>query len=341
MKQRIKISALAALTAGAMSAGAWAQDVTLTIHHFVSPKAPPQSAFMQPWADKIMAESDGRIKIEIFPSMSLGGKPSELYSQVRDGAADMVWTVTGYTPGVFPRSEVFELPSVHEGSAEATSKAIYANWDLVKEDFKDIHPLAVYVHAGNAFHLTGGCVDGPAALAGQKLRVPSRTGGWMIEALGAEGVGMPLPAFPQALSKKAVDGGMLPFEIVPPYKVHELTSCSVQGENARRFGTAVFLFAMNKDKYNSLPDDLKAVIDANSGAALAAEAGTLWDGLEAGGAKAIEASSKVMNLDAAATQAMLDALAPVEARWIKEATDAGLDGAGLVSAAKAAVQGGS
>ncbi|MEM7240916.1 MAG: TRAP transporter substrate-binding protein [Pseudomonadota bacterium] len=339
MKQLFKTTALAALMAGATSLGAWAQDVTLTIHHFVSPKAPPQSKFMEPWAEKVMAESDGRIKIEIFPSMSLGGKPPELYSQARDGAADIVWTVTGYTPGVFPRSEVFELPSVHEGSAEATSKAIYDNWDLVKEDFADIHPLAVYVHAGQAFHVVGDCLTTPADYEGKKLRVPSRTGGWMIEALGAEGVGMPLPAFPQALSKKAVDGGMLPFEIVPPYKVHELTDCTIQGEDGRRFGTAVFLFGMNKDKYNSLPDDLKAIIDANSGASLAAEAGLLWDGLEAGGQGAIEGASKLMNLDAAGTQAMLDALSSVEARWIEEATANGLDGAGLVAAAKASVQG--
>ena len=339
MMQLFKTTALATMMASAMSLSAWAQDVTLTIHHFVSPKAPPQSKFMQPWADKVMAESEGRIEIEIFPSMSLGGKPPELYSQVRDGAADIVWTVTGYTPGVFPRSEVFELPSVHEGSAEATAKAIYANWDMIKEDFEDIHPLAVYVHAGNAFHIVGDCLSSPAEFAGKKLRVPSRTGGWIIEALGAEGVGMPLPAFPQALSKKAVDGGMLPFEIVPPYKVHELTNCTIQGDNGRRFGTAVFLFGMNKDKYESLPEDLKAIIDANSGASLAEEAGVLWDGLEAGGQGAIEGASELLNLDAQATQAMLDAMAPVEARWIEEANANGLDGAGLVSAAKASVQG--
>ena len=57
------------------------------------------------------------IKVEIFPAMSMGGKPGELYSQVRDGTADIVWTLLGYTPGVFPRTEVFELPTVHRGSA--------------------------------------------------------------------------------------------------------------------------------------------------------------------------------------------------------------------------------
>ncbi|MEL7273465.1 MAG: TRAP transporter substrate-binding protein [Pseudomonadota bacterium] len=332
-------SALAALAVAATGIMAQAQEVTLTVHHFLSPKASPQAAFMEPWAKKVEEESGGKIKVEFYPAMSLGGKPPELYSQVRDGAADIVWTLPGYTPGVFPRSEVFELPSVHQGSAADTAKAIYANWDAIKEDFKDVHPLAVYTHAGNALHLTEGCVSSPEELKGKKLRVPSRTGGWIIEALGAEGVGMPLPAFPQALSKKAVDGGMLPFEIVPPYKVHELTNCSVQGEGGRRWGTAVFLFAMNKDKYNSLPDELKAVIDANSGPTLAAKAGVIWDGLEEPAAEAINGKSTVSSLDAAATKAMLDAMASVEARWIKEAQDNGRDGAGLVAAAKKAVAG--
>ncbi|MEM9734498.1 MAG: TRAP transporter substrate-binding protein [Pseudomonadota bacterium] len=332
-------SALAALALATATVVVQAQEVTLTVHHFLSPKASPQAAFMEPWAQKVEKESGGKIKIEFYPAMSLGGKPPELYSQVRDGAADIVWTLPGYTPGVFPRSEVFELPSVHRGSAADTAKAIYANWDAIKEDFKDVHPLAVYTHAGNALHMADGCVSSPEELKGKKLRVPSRTGGWVIEALGAEGVGMPLPAFPQALSKKAVDGGMLPFEIVPPYKVHELTTCSVQGENGRRWGTAVFLFAMNKDKYNSLSNELKAVIDANSGPSLAAQAGAIWDGLEKPAAQAINSKSKVLSLDAGKTQAMLDAMASVEERWIKEATENGRDGAALVAAAKKAFVG--
>ncbi len=74
---------------------------------------------IEPWAKSIEEASDGRIAFEIFPAMALGGKPPELYSQVRDGVADVVWTVTGYTPGTFPRIEVFELPSVHQGDARA------------------------------------------------------------------------------------------------------------------------------------------------------------------------------------------------------------------------------
>ena len=92
---------------GWTTATVFAQDFTFTIHHFLSPKAPAQKLLIEPWVKKIEAESGGRITFEIFPSMSMGGKPPDLYKQVRDGVADIVWTVPGYTPGVFPRVEVF------------------------------------------------------------------------------------------------------------------------------------------------------------------------------------------------------------------------------------------
>jgi len=338
MNKRFLRSAVAGIAVFSASAAASAQEVTLTLAHFLSPKAPPHVEFLEPWARKVMDESDGRIAIEIFPSMTLGGKPPELYRQLRDGAADIVWTVTGYTPGVFPRSEVFELPTVHQSSARATTLAIQDSFELIAEDFEDVKPLLVHVHAGQALHMVDGCIEDPSGLEGLKLRTPSRTGAWMIEAWGAEPVGMPVPALPQALSKGTIDGTLVPFEILPPLKVHELTNCSITGENDDRFGTAVFLFAMNKDSYESLPDDLKTVIDANSGVAIADQTGSLWDRIEGPGQELQrKTGSPVEALDGAATDAFATLGEQVVQRWIEEASNNGVDGEQLVKAARAAV----
>ncbi|MBU3059647.1 MAG: hypothetical protein KO540_26030, partial [Pseudomonas indica] len=75
------------------------------------------------------AVGGGKVKIEIYPSMSLGGAPPELISQVRDGVVDLIWTVNGYTPGLFPRTEVFELPFIHTNDIKATNLAIRAMFD--------------------------------------------------------------------------------------------------------------------------------------------------------------------------------------------------------------------
>lgn len=330
---------LCAAMALSLTAGqALSAEVTLSVHTFLGPKSTTVSKLIQPWADRLEEKSDGRIKVQIFPSMTMGGKPPELYTQVRDGVADVVWTVTGYTPGVFPRSEVFELPTIHRGSAEATTKAIQEVFPLIEDDFDDVKPLLVHVHAGNALHLADNEVSGVNGLRGLKLRTPSRTGAWMIEAWGAEPVGMPLPALPQALSKNGVDGALVPFEIFPPFKLQELTSFSAQGEDGTRFGTLVFLFAMNKDRYDSLPDDLKAVVDDVSGGDFAAEMGATWDKAEAPGmGMQTAAGHPIAAFDAEAMSAFNARGEQVVERWTEEANAAGLDGPALVKAARNAV----
>ena len=338
----IRLPGLAAL---ALGLGLWGplhaeETVTLTVHHFLGPKTPTHAAFIEPWTKDLEDASGGRLNFEIFPSMTLGGKPPELYQQVRDGVADIVWTVIGYTPGVFPRAEVFELPTVHRGSATVTNLAIQEIFDeYLAGDFQDVKTLLVHVHAGNALHTVDREVHSIDDLADLKLRTPTRTGAWMLEAWGAEPVGMPLPEVPQALSKGVVDGVLIPFEVVQPLKIQEMTRYSVEGPDALRFGTAVFLFAMNRERYQSLPEDLRTLIDAHSGATIAADVGRVWDSIEPRVKDTIGADGQtIIQLDAEAMAAFEVAGEAVVARWIEEANKRGLDGAALVAAARAAVE---
>ncbi|MEL6169192.1 MAG: TRAP transporter substrate-binding protein [Pseudomonadota bacterium] len=330
--------AATALSSLLASTAVSAQEFTFSIHHFLSPRAPAQTVLIEPWVEAIEAASDGRIQFEIFPAMSLGGAPPELYGQVRDGVADLVWTLPGYTPGTFPRTEVFELPTVHGGDARATNMAIQDLMGDLAADFEDVQPILVHVHTGNALHLASGSVDTLADFDGLKVRSPSRTGAWMLEALGAEPVGMPVPALPQALSKNTVDAGLVPFEVAIPLGLAELTSASVELDGGARFGTSTFLFAMNKDSYNSLPDDLKQVIDDHSGAALAADMGTAWNNIEPVGRKmAMDAGNDVSVLSPEASAEFATPFEAVAQRWVKETTGNGIDGAALLEKAQAAV----
>lgn len=325
-----------------MAAGAaWGQaEVTLTVHHFLPPKSNAHAGMIEKWAERVEEQSDGRLVVEIFPSMSMGGSPPELYNQVRDGAADIVWTVLGYTPGVFPRAEVFELPTVHRGSAIATTKAMNASLDWLADDFKDVHVIFLHSHDGNVLHMAKEEITGFDQLAGKKLRTPSRTGAWLIEAWGAEPVGMPVPDLPQALAKGVVDGALIPYEIAPALKLGELEKATVELPNGDRFGAATFLFGMNKDRYDSLPDDLKKVIDDNSGASAAAWVGQAWEeDFEDKGRKVLDEAGVVrVTLDEAEALKFEEAAETVVQRWIDEADSKGLDGQALVEQARAAVE---
>lgn len=320
------------------SAAAVAQEFTFSIHHFLSPKAPAQTQLIEPWVKSIEEASGGRIAFEIFPAMSLGGAPPELYSQVRDGVADIVWTLPGYTPGTFPRTEVFELPGIHLSDARATNLAIQDLMEILLPDYVGVHPLLVHVHAGNALHFSDGTAASLEDLEGLKIRSPSRTGAWMLEELGAEPVGMPVPALPQALSKGTVDAGLVPFEVAIPLGLADLTTSSVEMAEGGRFGTSTFLFAMNLDSYNSLPSDLQRIIDDHSGAAIAADIGEAWNSIEPIGIKrALDAGNTVTQMTPEATAAFNGPFDATVQRWVEEAAVVGIDAEALLGSARTTI----
>ncbi|HEX6141073.1 MAG TPA: TRAP transporter substrate-binding protein [Geminicoccaceae bacterium] len=337
---RTILFATTACVAGWAFGAANAQEVTLKLHHFLGPTAPAQVSFFEPWAERIGEQSNGRIAVEIYPSMTLGGKPPQLISQLRDGVVDIVWTVTGYTAGQFPRTEVFELPFVHQNDAVATNLAIQELYDeWLAEEYQDVHPILIHVHAGNALHMVDTPVEKPADMQGKKIRTPSRTGSFVLEALGASPVAMPVPELPQALSKKVVDGTTIPFEVSLPLKVHELVKYHHEFEDGTRLGTAVFLFGMNKNTYESLPDDLKQVIDDNSGANIAEQIGQVWMDVEQPGLEAAQtAGNEIIRWSNEDKEAWQEAVQPAIDRWVEEVTGQGIDGQALLDAARSAVE---
>ena len=118
-------------------------------------------------------------------------------------------------------------------------------------------------------------------LKGLKLRFPTRLAGEALKALGATAIGMPIPQVPESLAQRVIDGCVVPWEVVPAIKVHELVKFHTEIPGSPTLYTATFFLAMNKAKYDGLPADLKAVIDKHSGMAVAELAGNMWDTMPA------------------------------------------------------------
>ena len=326
------------LLTASMGAAAVAESVTLKFHSFPPMPANSNAKFVKPWADKVTAESNGEIKVEMYASMQLGGKPPQLADQVREGVVDIIWTVAGYTPGRFPHLEAFELPFM-PSSAEATSQAAHEYMMTVgAEDLKDYKVLAVHVHAPGTIHTKDTLVKSASDLNGLKMRGPTRVISQMLGGLGATPVGMPVPQVAPSLSKGVIDGMVVPWEIMPSFKLHELTKSHTTLSGDRGLYTAPFLLLMNKAKYESMSDAQKKVIDDNSGMALAKLAGQLWDGFEAPArALAEKAGGEFHELSGAELDEMKAAGATLVDAWIEKANGDGLDGAALVETARSLV----
>jgi TRAP-type C4-dicarboxylate transport system substrate-binding protein len=302
------------------------------------PQAQIPAGFLEPWARKVEEESQGRIKIEHYPSMQLGGKPPALYDQVKDGVVDITWTLPGYTPGRFPKSEVFELPFM-PASGEATSKAVWEFYERdLRDEFKDVHVLAIHVHGPGLLHVKGEGVRRLEDMKGKKLRGPTRIIIKLLDILGATPVGMPVPEVPQSLSRGVIDGTVIPWEITRPLHIAELVDTHTDFSGKRGLYTALFIFAMNKESYAALPDDLKAVIDANSGMMASAWAGRVMDEGDAPAKKiAVDRGNTIIVLDEAETERWKEASKPVIDGWIAEMNEKGIDGAALYEEAKALI----
>lgn len=325
----------ALLLVAATSSGA--QEVTLKVHHFLPPTATAHVKFITPWCDRIARDSGGRMKCQIFPAMQLGGTPQQLADQARDGIADVVWTVTGYTPGRFPRIEVFELPFMMI-NPEGTGRAM---WEFgrtqASDEFKDFHLLALHPHGPGVFHSTKRPIATLADLRGMRVRAPTRLTTRLLASFGATPVGMPLTQVAESLSKGVIDGALMPWEVVPAVKVQELVRFHSETDRTQHaVYTTVLMFAMNTQRYDSLPPDLKKVIDANSGVELSAlGARALLDGDAAG---RLTATRNAVNVIPAAelenwkkaSQTVIDA-------WVGEMNARGADGKALLATARALI----
>ncbi len=334
MNNPIKLGASICL-AMALASSAFAEQVVLKFHTMVPMPANSNAKFVKPWADKVEAESNGEIKVEMYPSMQLGGAPPQLVDQVRDGVVDIVWTVAGYTPGRFPHLEVFELPFM-PGTATATAQAVQEYVETVgASDLKDYKVLAVHVHAPGKIHTKNRLIKSQADFSGLKMRGPTRPITQMLEEMGATPVGMPVPKVAPSLSKGVIDGMVVPWEIMPSFKLHELTKSHTDIAGERGLYTTPFLFIMNKKKYESLSSKQRAVIDANSGMALAKLAGKLWDGFEEPARQlAVAAGGEFHVISGAPLKAMKDSGDKIVSEWIKSSGERGLDGASLVKTAR-------
>ena len=335
----VAAAGLAALGMVANTATASAQEVTLRMHQFLPPQATVPAQILIPWAEKVGQDSGGRIKVEVYSAMALGGRPPELISQARDGAVDIVWTLPGYTPGLFSRVEVFELPFMAT-NAEAASRAYWEVFesDMKDTDFSDFKILATWVHGPGVIHGKGDGVRELGDMEGKKVRGPTRVINNLLSTLGATPVGMPVPAIPEALSKGVIDATVIPWEVTRALKVPELTETHTEFAGDRMLYTAAFVLAMNKAKYDSLPDDLKAVIDANSGADVSAEAGRIMQAADKPSRDVAEGrGNTIVSIDGAELDKWKAAAQPVIDDWIAEMDGKGIDGNALIEKARAAI----
>jgi TRAP-type transport system periplasmic protein len=209
-----------------------------------------------------------------------------------------------------------------------------------QDEFKEVVPLALHVHGPGVIHTVDKQVRTVADLKGLKVRGPTRQVTKLLGFLGATPVGMPLPGIPDALSKGTINGAVIPWEVVPSVKVHELTKFHAEFDPAGGcLYTTTFVMGMNRNKYNSLPADLKKIIDDNSGMATSAWLGKTQQGNDPIGRKsASDRGNTIFTVGLAEAQEFRRASRLVEVEWVEDMNKRGFNGYKLLETARGLIE---
>ena len=325
------------LTCIFFSISVYAEQIKLTLHHFYSPNEPAQTKMLEPWARSVEKLSNDKVKIVIVPGMRLGGSPADLADQAKKGRiTDLVWTINGYSGKDFLRTEVFELPFVHTNDPVATNLAMREMFETdLKEDYEGLEVMFLHVHQGQAIQSKGYAVRKPEDLRGKRVRVPSRTGAWVLEELQANTVSVPVTRIPQSLQRNIVTTALIPFNTAPLLKLNQHITSFTEGHNQTRFGNVVFQVSMNKEKWNSLPADVQSAFRKASDEAFLREIGQMWKDDEQRGIDLMKRFKREhIVLTKEETEAFRVKFEPVVERWIDDVRKDGIDGQRLVNRAR-------
>jgi len=309
-----------ALIAGALAAfsvAAVAQEsVSIRIGHFLPPVSLTHTNMFVPMAEALNKESGGRIKAKVYPGGSLGRSPAQQLQLVKDGVIDVSFIVQSYTPGEFPDNSVMELPLLMSDTLEASlvhqrmfERGLLRGYDSVKV-------LGLGTTSAYGLHLKFP-FKGLDSLDGKKIRAATGLQSEVVSALGATPVGgIRVTQTSEALSRGVIDGTLLGWESMGTFKVLPVTTDHVQVA----LGFTPLMVAMNKKKYESMPDDLKAVLDRFSGEWIATR---MAENYEKTGSVALAKAEKsaqntVITPDSAIQKQLQAKLQPVIDKWTSE-----------------------
>ncbi|MFZ4760908.1 MAG: TRAP transporter substrate-binding protein [Burkholderiaceae bacterium] len=313
----------AVAAAGLLAAGAVQAQVVLTASSWLSPTH-TLSMSQAKWCEEVTAATSNRVRCNILPKPVVA--PPGTFDAVRDGLADLSYSVHGYTPGRYVMTQMAELPFLGD-SSESTSIAYQRMYDKylskVGNEHKGLKVIAVFTHGPGIVFNTKKPINSLADLQGLKFRV----GGGMVneigKALGANITLKPAPESYELLSSGVMDGTWFPAESVESFKIDKVIKHKTTFPGGL-YNTS-FAFVMNEGTWNKISKADQAAIEKVSGEYAARMFGRGWDTVDRR-ANAFMQTAGVVNT--VASKGFVDEIraktAPLEAKWITDAKGKGL-----------------
>ena len=300
----------------------------LKLAHFMSPQHPMDRGIMGPLAQQVAEETKGALKIKVYPAGELGAGPNQQYRRAVTGVADIAFNLPQYTPAQFRRTVLLHVPGLFAGPEEAT-RSIWKNIGTLADDFSEVKLLAFWTNNPSVLFTRSTPVRSLADMRGLKIRIPDPVSAELVKAWGGIPVSLPATETYNAMSTGVVDGVMIDPSAVGSYKLHEVTKFVTMNTPG---ALSTFTLIMNRNAWNGLSADHKALLERLTGASLSVKAAKVFKGA---GDKGIEtlrsAAVERIMLEPAQVEQFRAAMKEPVAQFLKsEGQKGGFDGQALV-----------
>jgi TRAP-type C4-dicarboxylate transport system substrate-binding protein len=303
--------------------------VELKLHSFVPPRHVIWADVLTPWTSEVAQLSKNEMTVRMFPAMQLGGKPPELYRQMVQGIADVIFTLPGYTSGDFPLMALTELPGTAKSADDGTRK-LWKHFDqYLSREFKDAKVLMLWNSDTASIMSKSKPVRSIDDIKGMKIRTPSAAQSAQLEHLGATAISMPVTQIYNSLDRGVIDAAMIPMSAALDFKLIEV---------ARYFtinaplGRSPFLVALQRGRYEALPANLKKVIDDTTGLDLSLKGAATYDRQNNASIEAVKKATDrdLIELTDQQHQDWVKAFRPLIEKKVEEGEKGGLPARGLI-----------
>lgn len=300
------------------TAFAQGKPISIKISNGIFPAPSKQSKLAEEFGKELQSRSDGRFKVQYFAGRVLL-KPNTVYNGIVSGIADIGYSHVYYTPGRMPATEGLGLPL---GTPSGWVGAHVA-WDFYQKfkpkEWDKVKVLALHGNAPSMV-ISKKPVRTLADMKGLKIRAPG-VPGEIISALGGTPTPTVMPEVYDSLAKGVNDGVYAPYETLKTFRFAEVAKyVTVSWHTGNPFP---FYLIMNQRKYDSLPADLKSLVDTLSGEYQERFA-LMWNEIEFTG-KALGASKGMEFIELSDQEAAgwVKAVEPVVANYVKSMTGKG------------------
>ena len=267
-----------AFAATLFSNTAWGETIELKLSHYLPPNHTIHKV-LEAWGAELSSRSGGRLSLKIYPASQLGPVQRQ-FDLARTGQADLAVGLTGATPGRYPMTELASLPFVwpKEGSSSSIMSRRLTELapKYLAKEFQGVHILWVGVTPTVSFFTARRQVVNVADVQGLKLRFQGEQWAKVLRLLGAVPLQVPPGEIADGMSKGVIDGALFNYEAAESFGLGSV----VRYVSEPGFLTATLCLVMNSARYESLPADLRAIIDETTGPNAAEIFGRRWDEAE-------------------------------------------------------------